>query len=126
LRKENVLKIDKDCHVSSDWLQDYTGLAKYVCNVHNVRVLSIKKTNSRKKGIHLYISIWPPVEAMLADRLQWLLGDDCLRVDFNRARIRAGLREWNKLFEVAGKRLRTISSPQGSCRNKNNREMEVN
>jgi len=26
---------------------------------------------------------------MLADRLQWLLGDDCRRVDFNRARIRA-------------------------------------
>ena len=93
--------------------------------MHQVMILSIKKTNSRKKGIHLYITIWPPVEAMLADRLQWLLGDDCVRVDFNRARIRAGLQGWNKLFEVTGRRLRTISSRQGCCRNKDNREMEV-
>lgn len=108
MKKENVLKIDKDSHVSSDWLQNYVTLAKYVCKVHHVRILSIEKSNSRKKGIHLYITISPPVEAMLADRLQWLLGDDCLRVDFNRARIRAGLQEWNKLFETIGRQLRSL------------------
>ena len=108
MNKESVLKIDKDCQVPAQWLQDYVSAAKAICNPHGVRILSIQKTNSRKKGMHLYISIQPPAEAMLADRLQWLLGDDCRRVDFNRARIRAGLEEWNKLFELPDRRFRTI------------------
>ena len=47
-------------------------------------------------------------DADLANQLQWLLGDDCQRVDFNRARIDSGLDEWSKLFEVPYVRLRTI------------------
>jgi hypothetical protein len=46
--------------------------------------------------------------------LQWLLGDDSQRVGFNRARIESGLNEWNKLFEVVGRRLTTIYRAAGS------------
>ena len=52
----------------------------------------------RRKGFHLWIEITPAIDSELANRLQWLLGDDCQRVDFNRARIRSGLNEWNKLY----------------------------
>jgi CBS-domain-containing membrane protein len=45
---------------------------------------------------------------MQADLLQFILGDDAQRVDFNRARIESDLAEWNKLFEVTGRRLKTI------------------
>jgi hypothetical protein len=104
-----VLKIDKDCHVPLDWVRDdFVQLAIAACKSYHTRIISIKKTNSRKKGIHLYIEIWPPVDSETANRLQWLLGDDCRRVDFNRARINVGLLEWNKLFEVAGTQIRPI------------------
>jgi hypothetical protein len=66
---------------------------------------------SKRKGYHFYISINPPVEANVANQLQWLLGDDDLRVDRNRARIQAGFDRWNKLFERLDARLRTIYRP---------------
>jgi len=106
--KVSVLKIDKDAFVDSDWLEDYIRLIVHTCRLHGVAVVSAKMCRSRKKGFHLYIEITPAIEPELANRLQWLLGDDCQRVDFNRARIRSGLNEWNKLFEEPGKRLRTI------------------
>ena len=37
-------------------------------------------------------------------RLQWLLRDDSRRVDYNRARIKPGYPDWNKLFEDLGRR----------------------
>jgi hypothetical protein len=104
----SVLKIDKDCFVDRDWVEDYVHVVVIpVCSFFGVAVKSVKICNSKRKGQHFYIEI-EPVDANLANRLQWLLGDDCSRVDFNRARIESGLTEWNKLFEVAGRRLRTI------------------
>jgi len=106
--KVRVLKIDKDTFVDGDWLEDYMRLIVRTCRWHGVTVVSVKMCRSRKKGFHLYIEITPAIESELANRLQWLLGDDCQRVDFNRARIRSGLNEWDKLFEEPGRRLRTI------------------
>jgi len=103
-----LLKIDKDCHVDCDWIEDYIRLVLTVACWFHVAVNSIKTCNSRRKGLHFYIEINPPVNAQQANRLQWLLGDDCQRVDFNRARIESGLAEWSKLFERANVRLRTI------------------
>jgi len=104
----SVLKIDKDSFVNRHWIQDYLRLVVNTCREYRVRVVSVKKTVSERKGIHFYIEITPPVEAELANRLQWLMGDDSRRVDFNRARIESRLNEWNKLFERANARLRTI------------------
>jgi len=104
----SVLKIDKDCFIDHDWLEDYMRLIVRTCRLHDVTVLSVKMCRSRRKGFHLYIEITPAIDSELANRLQWLLGDDCQRVDFNRARIRSGLNEWNKLFEEPRRRLRTI------------------
>jgi len=107
--KVGELKIDKDCFVDQDWIDDYIhGIIIPTCRAFGTSVNSIKMCPSKRKGLHFYISITPPVEASLANKLQWLLGDDTLRVDFNRARIESGLVEWNKLFEVSGRRLKTI------------------
>jgi len=111
--KMSILKIDKDCFVDRDWLVDYMRLIVRTCQLHGVTVLFVKMCRSRKKGFHLYIEITPAIEPELANRLQWLLGDDSARVDFNRARIRSGLNEWNKLFEEPRRRLRTIYKHTG-------------
>jgi hypothetical protein len=106
--KVSVLKIDKDCFVEREWLDDYVQTIKTVCQHHHVHVVSVRISNSRSKGVHFYVEITPAIEADLANRLQFLLGDDCRRVDFNRARINSGLNEWNKLFERTEARPRRI------------------
>jgi hypothetical protein len=106
--KVNVLKIDKDCFVEREWLDDYVRTIRTICQQHHVHVVSVRISNSRSKGVHFYVEITPAIDANLANRLQFLLGDDCRRVDFNRARISSGLNEWNKLFERTRARVRTI------------------
>jgi hypothetical protein len=76
-------------------------------------VESIKKCISKSKGYHLCIKINPPIDSNFANFLQWLFGDDCRRVDFNRARIESGLLEWNKLFEEPYRRIKTIYRADG-------------
>jgi hypothetical protein len=110
--KVAVLKVDKDCFVDQNWIEAYVQQIVHTCQSYNVTVEAIKMCNSKKKGLHFYIYISPAVDAGLANMLQWLLGDDCLRVDFNRARIASGLQEWNKLFEVSNRRLKTIYRKQ--------------
>ena len=103
------MKIDKDCFVDRDWIENYIHVVLIpVCRSFGVAVKSVKMCSSKRKGLHFYIEISPPIEASLANQLQWLLGDDSARVDFNRARIESSLNEWNLLFEVAGRRLRTV------------------
>jgi len=108
MNKIKVLKIDKDCFVSKDWLQGYLKTMLLICRAHNVAVTCVKICASQKKGQHFYIWIEPEIDSTTAVRLQYLLGDDSQRVDCCRARIASCLDEWNKLFEVAGRRLRTI------------------
>lgn len=108
---ENVstLKIDKDCFVDPSWITDYVQCVVIpVCASFGHTVMSVEMCNSKRKGVHFYISIEPSVDADLANRIHWLLGDDCKRVDFNRARIESQLNEWNKLFEVPNRKLKTI------------------
>ena len=108
LGKVSVLKVDMDCFVDRKWLEDKVRSIVLVCRSHGITVLSVKKCLSRQHGFHLYIEIRPGVDAEVANELQWLLGDHCSRVDFNRARIRSGLKEWNKLFWEPGRKLVTI------------------
>ena len=100
LPRIDTLMVDKDCIVSSKWLQDYVrSVIIPVCRSHGEKVVSVKYNLSQRKGFHLRIHITPSVNAELANRLQFLLGDDAERVSKNRARIRVGLPNWNKLFE---------------------------
>jgi len=108
------LKIDKDCFIHKQWLGHYIHLIRSTCRRFGLRVLSIKECCSETRGEHYYIKIRPAIDANLANMLQWLLGDDCQRVAFNRARIESGLSGWNKLFEVVGRRLRTIYGMQNA------------
>ena len=107
LPRESVLKIDKDCLVDAKLNREYVHTIIDICREHGARVLWIK-TSITAHGRHFYIKIDPPVDAQTAYRLQYLLGDDAKRVDFNRARIESGLPRWNKLFESLRTRLRTI------------------
>jgi len=107
MSKVDVLKIDKDCHVDQSWIQDYVTVVRSICHMKRVNVASVEMGHS-KKGLHFYIGIQPRVSSELANRLQWLLGDDCRRVDYNRARIRSHYPEWNKLFERIGQRFLTL------------------
>jgi hypothetical protein len=100
LSKIHVLKIDKDCVVGRDLLQDWVRLVVIpACIAYGVTVISVATCPSQRKGFHVYAKIAPPIDAESAWRLQFLLGDDCKRVSLNRARWKAGLNGWNKLFE---------------------------
>jgi hypothetical protein len=106
--KTSTLKIDKDCVAKKQWIRDYLQLILAVCKRFKVRVDTIRMCPSARKGQHFCVDITPPVSAKLANRIQYLLGDDCQRVAFNQARIESGLAEWNKLFARSNVRLRTI------------------
>ena len=106
--KVALLKIDKDCFVDRGWIGDYVHVIVTTCERFGARVISIKTCKSKRKGLHFYVHVNAWLDANLANKLQWLLGDDSARVDFNRARIDSGLNEWNKLFEVSGRRLTTV------------------
>jgi hypothetical protein len=105
--KESILKIDRDCHVDHAWMLDQVSVINAVCRLKGVDVTKIEMAHT-KKGLHFYVGIKPTVSAHLANRLQYLLGDDCRRVDYNRARIRSRYPDWNKLFERIGQRFVTL------------------
>jgi hypothetical protein len=94
-----LLMLDKDCRVDASWLKVYRETIRIVLKSHGLKPTKIAVTPSRIKGFHARIYLEAPVPAARANMLQWLLGDDCGRVDFNRARIEAGFDEWSKLFE---------------------------
>lgn len=95
-----LLMIDKDCIVDASWLKEYRETIRLVLlRAYGLRPTAIAITPSRSKGSHVRIYLAHAVSAATANKLQWLLGDDCVRVDFNRARIEAGFDEWSKLFE---------------------------
>lgn len=122
----NVLKIDKDCFGGRHWEREYLRLIIDVSRHYGVTVLSVKKCNSHHKGVHYYIEVNPPVRANLANMLQYLLGDDCQRVDHNRARIDSGSpSNWNKLFEDADKKLRRIYRSQRDLKRTASRSSSV-
>lgn len=95
-----LLMLDKDCVVDPSWLRRYRELIKLVLDHYGLRATAIRITPSRHKGSHVRIYLATLVSAEKANMLHWLLGDDCARVDFNRARIDAGFDEWSKLFEA--------------------------
>jgi len=116
-----VLKVDKDCDVDAALNREYLHAIIETCRKFGVDVLWIKVSRTAH-GRHFYIGIDPPVDAHTANRLQYLLGDDSKRFDFNRARIRSGLMKWNKLFERIGAVLRTIyRNPEFSHRRRHDR-----
>ena len=116
LTKISVLKIDKDCTISRDLMQDWIRLVIIpTCRAYGVTVLSVAVCPSPRKGFHVYLEVAPPVHAELAWRLQFLLGDDCRRVSLNRARWRAGFSGWNKLFEEAEAKLTSIYLNENPC-----------
>ncbi len=92
LLREGVLEIDKDCHVDPALEREYIQNAKEILKGWGITGNEIKVTRTNY-GRHYYIWIDPRMDAQLANRLQYLLGDDAKRVDFNQARIDSGLPE---------------------------------
>jgi hypothetical protein len=123
----STLKIDKDVVVDQkwipdwlEWLEEYLRLILTVCEWHGLKVIAVRTCPSEHKGEHFEIDITPPVPARLANRIHYMLGDDCRRVDLNQARIESDLHRWSKLFQRPNVRLRTIyrnaTVPRGTQR----------
>jgi hypothetical protein len=120
--KVDVLKVDKDCHADQSWIRDYVRVVMSVCRMKRVKVAFVEMSRS-EKGLHFYIGIIRSrVGSEFANRLQWLLGDDCRRVDYNRARIRSHYPDWNKLFERIGQRFVTLYRCKVPARTRKNRK----
>jgi hypothetical protein len=115
-----TLLIDKDCVVDRHWMPYYILLILTVCGWFKVQVYRIRMSPSAHKGQHFRVDITSAVPPRLANLIQFLAGDDCQRVAFNKARIESGLAEWNKLFERSNVRLRTmycnLKVPRGTKR----------
>jgi hypothetical protein len=94
-----LLMIDIDLDVDKPWLRQYRSNVALMLKSCGLSPTAIRITRSRSKGYHARIYLNKPVPAETACMLQWILCDDAPRVDFNRARIKAGFDEWNKLFE---------------------------
>jgi hypothetical protein len=109
LGKESVLKLDKDCHISSQLEREDVQNMRAILRRHHLRVLSIKATRTQH-GNHYYIRIDPPVTAKTANELQYLLGSDAKRVAYSRGLIGRSSRffAWNRLFEELGRRKVTL------------------
>jgi hypothetical protein len=103
----DTLEIDKDAHVDAELNKEYVCTIIDTCRKRHVKVLWIKTTIT-VHGRHFYVKIHPPLSAEQANRLQYLLGDDSRRFDFNRARVNSALNGWNKLFELPSARLLTL------------------
>jgi hypothetical protein len=117
LPRESILKVDKDCHIDSELEREYIQDSLAILSKRGITVLKIEVTRTYH-GRHYYFHLAKPVDAQTANRLQYLLGDDSKRVDYNRARINSKLVGWNKLFETVGRKLRTIypySKPRTRC-----------
>ncbi len=104
----NELKLDLDCVLDKDELRGYIRNIVLICQDNGIKVKKIAMCRSKRKGLHFYISIEPPINPEKANYLQLLLGDDAQRFVFNKARIKSGLPEWNKLFEEEKIRFRII------------------
>jgi hypothetical protein len=107
LPRESVLKVDKDCHIDSALEQEYIQDSRAILCRHGITVLKIEATRTYH-GRHYYFYLAEPLDARTANRLQYLLGDDPKRVDYNQARIDSGLPGWNKLFESIGRKTTTL------------------
>lgn len=108
--------IDKDCMIPRKWLLDYVRqIILPTCRLYETTVLWVKYCPSEKKGLHIYIRIRPALPAVLALKLQFLLGDDCERFSRNRARMRAGFDYWNKLFEKENVKLEILYRSREFC-----------
>jgi murein tripeptide amidase MpaA len=116
--------VDKDCHVSTTLERHYVEQAIALLSKYGLTVPRIEATRTYH-GRHYYFHVTPLVDAQTANDLQYLLGDDAKRVDFNQARINSGLSEWNKLFENVGRQLRTIYR-HPSCGRNTSKLQEVN
>jgi hypothetical protein len=112
LGKESVLKVDKDCHVSSQLEREDVRQMLATLRRHRLRVLWIKATRTQH-GRHYYISIDPPVSAKAANELQYLLGSDAKRVADSRLLINSRFAYWNRLFEDLGRRKMTLYRCKG-------------
>lgn len=124
LPRESVLKVDKDCRIDSALEQEYIQDSLAILSRRGITVLKIEATRTYH-GRHYYFHLAEPVDACTANRLQYLLGDDPKRVDYNQARIDSRLVGWNKLFETIGRKLRTLYRHPSCGRNTPETRKEV-
>lgn len=110
------LKIDIDIDLPRKWLELYikSRIALLKSIGYTVDKIIYKKSSS-KKGYHFWIHLKEDVkDDNELNMLQFLCGDDPVRVKINMIRIKTGHREWNVLFDIVMKKY--ISEKCKKCR----------
>lgn len=99
MNPHSVLKIDKDLMIDEDWLEHWIKLViRPVAKRFGARVRRVQVHDSLHKGFHTIVTLDRLLPPNVENELQFLMGDDSVRVSLNRARIASGLQEWNKLW----------------------------
>ena len=92
-----MLKIDVDFKPPTQWLSEWLKTRATI--LQDLGLYTYKFTTFwTKRGFHLYITLDKDVPDNIANKYQWLLGDDATRVKINQWRIERGIKRWNKLF----------------------------
>lgn len=100
------LKIDLDWKPPKDWLDKYLEYVGLVLSFIDLKPKSIScKDSPGGKGWHVTVELEEAISDMQALRIQFLLGDDRTRCRLNYARIKAGVKGWNKLWSYKIKRI---------------------
>ena len=93
-----LLKIDVDMHPPKLWLQQWLDSRVFLLEeLFKLTVLDTKVFKT-KRGIHVYINVAQKLSDEDVNRLQFICGDDPVRVKINQMRIERGIKRWNKLF----------------------------
>jgi len=112
-----VLKIDIDFIPPKSWQREWESTRELILNSLGFKLLAlIKKKSSSGKGLHYYFHIeGRKISESYLNKLQFLLGDDIVRVAINQARIKMKVKHWNKLFDHVIK-VKPVSEQCSRCK----------
>jgi len=96
--------------VDLDYIPPYTTLTEWIQTRLSIlgrfflcpREIYYRKSRGGK-GYHIIFLIDAEMSDMQILTVQWLLGDDYKRCEYNEKRIRMGIADWNVLFESGEK-----------------------
>jgi len=103
-----TLKIDLDDHLLNRWKKEWIQTRRFMLKSLGYKMEEVTiHTSPSGRGHHIWIqfSSNKNVSDACLNKLQWLCGDDAVRVQINIWRIQRKITYWNKMFsEVLWKR----------------------
>lgn len=93
-----TLKIDLDIKPEKEWMELWIKTRTEMLRSLGYNPIKID-TFETQKGTHIYIKLKEDPEDRETNMLQFLCGDDPIRVKINNWRINRKVKMWNKLFK---------------------------